>query len=157
MSTEAVTNVLIHYGGLVLIHGTVLALVTWLLSVTLLRRSRPAIKSALWTVVLVKFLLPPVLPGEMAMSGWVSRAVDGAVMARQTSVESADQFIAVPSAEDSGQKPQQESNHSPGARLLLFCYLSMVVLLSLRSLLALKRTRRRIQALPMADGGTRDQ
>jgi beta-lactamase regulating signal transducer with metallopeptidase domain len=44
--------------GVALIHGTVLAVAAWLLSITLLRRARPAAIVALWTVVLLKFIVP---------------------------------------------------------------------------------------------------
>src|SRR5882724_9923892 len=68
-------NTIIYYGALTLLHGTVLALITWLLSVTLLRRARPAVKAALWTIVLIKFLIPPILPGEMTLSSWTTKTV----------------------------------------------------------------------------------
>ncbi len=64
--------------GLTLLHGTALALLTWLVCKTLLRRAGPAISGVLWTIVLLKFLFPPILPGEMAMSGFLSRAFLGA-------------------------------------------------------------------------------
>ncbi len=60
---------LVEVGGRTLFHGTALALVTWLICATVLRKARPALHAALWTVVLFKFLVPPVLPGEMALSG----------------------------------------------------------------------------------------
>jgi beta-lactamase regulating signal transducer with metallopeptidase domain len=44
--------------GTALLHGTLLAAAAWLLSITLLRRARPAALVALWTVVLLKFLVP---------------------------------------------------------------------------------------------------
>jgi bla regulator protein blaR1 len=157
MSIEAITNAMINYGGLTLIHGSVLALITWLLSATLLRRSRPAIKAMLWTVVLVKFLLPPVFPGEMAMSGWITRAVNGGAATQPARVESDYRPIAAPARDDYAQDTSSESKPSPGASLLLFCYISIVMLLSIRALLALKRMRRRIQALPMADSGSQDE
>ena len=56
----------------VLVHGTVLATMTWLICATLLRRARPSLQAALWTVVLLKFLIPPVLPGVVSLSGWLS-------------------------------------------------------------------------------------
>ena len=57
----------------VLVHGTVLAAIAWLVSATLLRRARPAVIAALWTVVIVKFVLPvgPALPWSL------SSALDG--------------------------------------------------------------------------------
>ncbi len=53
-------------------HGTALALVTGLLSVSLLRRCGPALKATLWTLVLIKFLLPPqLIPGAFSFSHWL--------------------------------------------------------------------------------------
>src|SRR5689334_4663100 len=54
--------------GIVLLHGTALAALAWLLSATLLRRSRPALVAALWTVVLLKFAIPvgPALPWSLS-------------------------------------------------------------------------------------------
>ena len=59
---------------LVLLHGTVLATMTWLLCSTFLRWARPSLHAALWTVVLLKFLIPPVFPGLVSLSGWLSSA-----------------------------------------------------------------------------------
>jgi beta-lactamase regulating signal transducer with metallopeptidase domain len=52
----------------VIVHGTILAAIAWLLSESLLRRARPAVIAALWTVVLVKFLVPvgPAMPWSFA-------------------------------------------------------------------------------------------
>ncbi len=59
---------------LVLVHGTVLATMTWLLCATFLRRARPSLHAALWTVVLLTFLIPPVFPGLVSLRGWLSSA-----------------------------------------------------------------------------------
>jgi beta-lactamase regulating signal transducer with metallopeptidase domain len=56
---------------LTLLHGTVLALLTWLLASTLLRRVRPAVHAVLWAVVLLKFLIPPAVPVPSGMSAWL--------------------------------------------------------------------------------------
>ena len=69
----------VEVGGRTLLHGTGLALVTWLICATLLRKARPALHAALWTVVLFKFLVPPILPGEMALSGLMGSLASGAV------------------------------------------------------------------------------
>ncbi len=67
--------------GVVLLHGTVLAGLAWLLSRTVLRRARPAALAALWAIVLVKFALPigPALP--FSLSDGLTRlfAADAAV------------------------------------------------------------------------------
>ena len=54
--------------GVVILHGTVLAALAWLLAATVLRGARPALLAALWTVVLVKFALPvgPALPFSLS-------------------------------------------------------------------------------------------
>jgi hypothetical protein len=75
---DLMTDSIVNYIELTVLHGTVLALITGLLTVTVLRRSRPAIKAALWTIVLIKFLIPPILPGEMALSSWVTRTITAA-------------------------------------------------------------------------------
>jgi beta-lactamase regulating signal transducer with metallopeptidase domain len=64
--------------GVVLLHGTVLAAVAWLLAATVLRRARPAVLAALWSVVLVKFALPigPALP--FSLSDALSRLLSSA-------------------------------------------------------------------------------
>ncbi|MFN0136400.1 MAG: M56 family metallopeptidase [Phycisphaerae bacterium] len=41
-----------------LAYGTVAALLTWLLAISLLRKARPGLLAAVWLVVLVKFVLP---------------------------------------------------------------------------------------------------
>ena len=65
--------------GTGLLHGTALAVLTLLLSRTLLKNARPALLAALWTVVLIKFLIPlgPEVP--VSLSGaldsvWASDA-----------------------------------------------------------------------------------
>jgi beta-lactamase regulating signal transducer with metallopeptidase domain len=54
--------------GVVLLHGTVLAGLAWLLAATVLRRARPAALAALWAIVLIKFALPigPALPFSLS-------------------------------------------------------------------------------------------
>ncbi|MCA9675664.1 MAG: hypothetical protein KC464_11555, partial [Myxococcales bacterium] len=61
----------------ILVHGTVLAALAWVLSRTLLRGARPAVIAALWTVVLVKFVVPigPAMP--WSVSSLIDRVVAG--------------------------------------------------------------------------------
>ena len=59
----------IQLQGQAIVNGTVLAGVTWLLCATVFKKARPALHAALWTVVLIRFLVPPVLPGEISLSG----------------------------------------------------------------------------------------
>ncbi len=65
------TTVLV-WVALTLFHGTVLTLLTWLLVSTLLRRARPALHAGLWTVVLLKFLIPPAIPVPSGLSAWLA-------------------------------------------------------------------------------------
>ncbi|MDT7603979.1 MAG: hypothetical protein QOF61_1976, partial [Acidobacteriota bacterium] len=157
MSLQVFIDGLLHYAGLTLVHGTVLALLTWLLSATLLRRSRPAIQAVLWTIVLVKFFLPPILPGEMALSGRVAQAA--------TRIAARERAIAEPS---SGSNTERQSTHdgqpvlleAPGtspAHTLFICYLFLVILLGGRALRALRRTGRRIRALRLGDRSTNEE
>jgi len=54
--------------AVVLVHGTALALIAWALSATVLKRAKPALVAALWSVVLVKFALPvgPAMPFSLS-------------------------------------------------------------------------------------------
>lgn len=60
-----------------LVHGTILAALTALAGATLLRRASPALLAALWTVVLLKFVIPlgPALP--VSLSGFVEAMLAG--------------------------------------------------------------------------------
>ena len=60
---------ILEWQGQAIVTGTVLAGLTWLLCATVFKKARPALKAALWTVVLIRFLIPPVLPGEITLSG----------------------------------------------------------------------------------------
>jgi beta-lactamase regulating signal transducer with metallopeptidase domain len=151
MSIPAVTDMVIHYGGLALLHGSVLGCVTWLLCATVLRRSRPAVQAVLWTVVLIKFLLPPVLPGEMALSSWVTQAVTNATASQSLQGEPSRLPGAEPVKTDVEQDTSRVSAKGLAVGLLLICYLLVVTLLSVRALLALRRTRQRLRSLPLAN------
>lgn len=65
----------IEWTGLTILHGTVLSLLTWLITATVLRRARPAVHAAIWTVVLLKFLVPPAAPWIPGLSEGLSVAV----------------------------------------------------------------------------------
>ncbi len=157
MPDQTVAETLIYYGGLALIHGTALALVTWLLSAIILRRSRPALQAALWTLVLIKFLLPPVLPGEIAMSGWIAQAVASATAAESLSPESPSLELTRNDTADSMEYTSARATLNIFASLILAAYLLVVILLSSRALQSILRTRRRSRALRPADQRCRDE
>lgn len=74
-SFEALLGALLFWAGQALLYGTVLAGLTALLCSLMLRRARPALHAFLWTVVLLRFLLPPVLPSVPYVSDaarWIS-------------------------------------------------------------------------------------
>ncbi len=58
IALEATAATLVSVVGVALVHGTVLAILAAILAATVLRRARPAVHAALWTVVLLKFLVP---------------------------------------------------------------------------------------------------
>ncbi len=72
-----------------LVHGTILAALTLLLCSTVLRRGRPALVAALWTIVLVKFAIPvgPQVPLSVdGIAGSILGADSGAAATVQTAV-----------------------------------------------------------------------
>ena len=83
----------------VLVHGTVLAALAWLATATLLRRARPALIAALWTVVIVKFVLPvgPALPWSLssALDSLFGSAAPAAAPAAAPSLGPAAPAVAV--------------------------------------------------------------
>ena len=60
------------------VHGTAVALLTGLLMVTVLRRARPALIAALWSLVLLKFLVPIGPRATVSLSSALDRALSGA-------------------------------------------------------------------------------
>lgn len=72
-----------HAVGEVLLHGTVLAAIAWVLSRTVLRRARPAVIAAVWIVVLLKFLVPVGPALSWSVSSGVERVLgaDASLMA----------------------------------------------------------------------------
>ena len=59
-----------------LVHGTALAALSGLLAITILRRARPAVLCALWTVVLLKFLVPFGPASDLSLSSALSSAAE---------------------------------------------------------------------------------
>lgn len=163
MSPALTSNALLSLLALTLIHGTALALLTWAADVTVLRRCRPSLKAALWTVVLVKFLLPPVLPvsfGLSALIGSLAPSAERSVTAaprshtseRPDDAESSGRSSIYERAivpEDSRPLPQ------PGRRsrlpvLLLSSYAALLLFLTSKAILHSRRAGRRLRRLPAA-------
>lgn len=170
MSPELTSDALLRLLALTLLHGTALALLTWAAEVTLLRRCRPSVKAALWAVVLVKFLLPPVLPGSFGLSaligslgpgaqGMVTRAPQNYAPGRTDEVESA---AASPLYEravfsEDARPPSQKDRRSYLPGLLLSSYAALLLILITKALVHARRAGRRVRRLPAADSGLADE
>lgn len=139
-----------HYFALTLVHGTVLALITWLLSATILRRSRPAVHAFLWTIVLVKFLVPPILPGEMSLSGLITRSTDGLIVTQTGKLTATPSAIVEPDANGSNVSSAPNEATVRWSRWLASGYLVLVIVLSVRTIRSMKRAKRAVYALPRA-------
>ncbi|HYO90072.1 MAG TPA: M56 family metallopeptidase, partial [Pyrinomonadaceae bacterium] len=143
-----------------LVHGTALMLLTWLASATLLRRSRPSIQAAIWTVVLIKFLLPPVLPFNFGLSGMLDSILPRTTQALQPSpqkvspVQPTDGSMSVARQVDKDATPQRLIRNTSQSRLpelLLFTYAGLLLLFVAKALFYSSRTGRRVRRLPAAD------
>ena len=143
--------------GLMLMHGTVLIGLTWLASVTILRRSRPALIAAVWTIVLVKFLVPPLLPASFGYSSVLSliasKAEQVAVLAPRDS-----QVMISPAsngngfqADPSGSNKEKLLYRWPLLTAGVSVYLCLLIGLTARSIFYLIHLRRRLRSLPKAD------
>lgn len=150
----------------VLAHGTALMLLTWFASATLLRRCRPSIQSAVWTVVLIKFLLPPVLPFNFGLSGMLDSIFSHTELALQTSPQQVSpnrQIDGSMSVEPQGNNdsPQQGLRRSIYVGrltdLVLFAYASLLLLLVTKALFYSYCAGRRLRRLPLADGIFKDE
>ncbi|HEV2708382.1 MAG TPA: M56 family metallopeptidase [Pyrinomonadaceae bacterium] len=142
---------------LALTHGTALVLLTWLVSATLLRRCRPAVHAALWTVVLIKFLLPPVLPGDFGLSPLLSSIFHPSTVLTQPAPESPRDRTGLMAVADGSLQPSASTQMrpAPARRLLpaalLIAYAFLVSLFGWRALLNSYRMRRHVRRLPLAD------
>lgn len=152
--------------ALMLAHGMALMLLTWLASATLLRRCRPSIQAAVWTVVLIKFLLPPVLPVTFGLSGMLGTVVLRTEHAWQTSAQKispsrqTDQGMSGERQGDDDAPQQQPKWRTYPGRLpdlLLFAYLGLLISFVAKAFLYSSRTGRRVRRLPIADETLTDE
>lgn len=133
--------------GVVLLQGTVLALIAWALAQTLLRRARPALVAALWSIVLVKFALPvgPAMPFSLS---------DG--LARLFAHAPAD--AAAPQLEPIGGAAHAAAPGLTLAGVLAIAgallWLAGVIVVIARGVRHQRRARAAARALPAADGVT---
>ncbi len=139
-----------------LTHGTVLFVLTWLLCLTVFGNARPAVRCLLWTVVLIKFLLPPILPGELSLSSWLSRisfssaASEAAATLEMVTVDSA-ALSAVSAASAS------TSLLFSWQMYLLAAYLLVAAGFALHWVYRSLQLGRHLRSLPLAGGGLRQE
>lgn len=148
LTWESVDSLLTALAGIAttgLIHGTVLAAVTAILCATVLRRARPALLAALWTIVLCKFLVPlgPELP--MSLSGLLDTLLYGA-SAATTSADAAP--VAMPAAAGAGSLA--DALWLAATLCLWLAYGVVVTWLLVRRLRAHRRLARAAAAYPVA-------
>jgi beta-lactamase regulating signal transducer with metallopeptidase domain len=145
-----------------LLHGTALAILTKGACRLAGRRIRPSLQAALWTLVLLKFFLPPTLPGVVTFSGWLSNVFSTPSSAPMEPGVALTDLVLVPApAEDPGRipvpPPLQEPSRSVAAGriglLLLGAYLVGFLFVAPRSLLGWHRTWRRVRSLPRGPSG----
>lgn len=145
--------------------GTVVALLTALLLSTILRKARPALKGALWIVVLVKFLVPlgPGVPGSAAsllppVDRWTvspkpQTATTGASQAQVFDAELwAPQFVLKEAAAPATSAPARRWRIAEGLLAVYVLIFSVIAGRRVRSYLTFARSCRR---LPHADAATR--
>jgi beta-lactamase regulating signal transducer with metallopeptidase domain len=127
------------------VHGTILAAITAALLLTVLRRARPAIKSALWTVVLLKFLIPvgPALP--VSLSGFIEGAFasEDAVAAAPSTAEA----VFGPATEVVAADPGAPALLVLAKLLLVAMLMAGITLITIRRVRAQRRLRGRFGQL----------
>ncbi len=157
MSIDLLARWSLTLAGQSLIHGTALALLTWLLCATLFRRARPAFHAALWTVALVKFLIPPVLPGEMALSSWLAQA-GRAWTVQQTSTPEvlAGTWVSARDDDATSERSQNTAGPTLPAALLAGYFLGLAWIASRAGLRAV-RLRRELRLAPPLEGPVADE
>lgn len=147
--------------------GTVVALLTAMLLSTVLRKARPALKGALWVVVLVKFLVPlgPGVPGSAAsllphVDHWTaSSAKPQTATAGESQPQVFDvglwvpQFVPEQAAVSATAAPARRWRIAEGLLAVYVLIVSLIAGRRVQSYLAFARSCRR---LPHADAATRE-
>ncbi|HKE14359.1 MAG TPA: M56 family metallopeptidase [Kofleriaceae bacterium] len=134
-----------------LVHGTALAAITALVAAALLRRARPALVAALWTVVLLKFLVPIGPRAHLSLSS----ALDGALAL--VTGESAAAGSAAGGAAATAASAAGGSGAAAAGWAALAAYLAALATIAARRAARHRDLRRRVRALPLAPAGTAAQ
>jgi len=142
-----------------LLHATALALVARVVCSLFGRRIRPSLQAAIWTVVLLKFFVPPVLPGEISLSGGIRNALRAGGSAARIKPEppllreSPAFLFPVRTVPPSSATPRSIGAVPGGvADVLLLLYGFAFLVFVPRSLAVSYRTWRRVRRLPAATG-----
>ncbi len=152
-SAAAPASWLIEFLESGLVYGSLLAVATAILAATVLRRARPAVIAMLWTIVLVKFVVPIGPATPVSLNGLVNAATSdsGASVASSTDVASriaasVQVTVAIPPAEVAWHVAQT---------LLLLGYLLAVGWIVTRKVRSHRRLRGRIAELAAPDPAQR--
>lgn len=150
MNVPSLASSIVQTAGVALLHATVLALATGVFLRLTGRRIRPSLQAVLWTIVLVKLFVPPVLPGELTLSRGLSAVVSPALPgpAPPPAIRALPaEWVAVLAlpAEPAGPP-------SPIPLVLFAAYLIGFLIVVPRSLVRSFRTWRRVRDLPRAPG-----
>jgi len=130
-----------------LVHGTALALVTGIAVATVLRRARPALVAALWTIVLLKFLIPVGPRADISLSSALEQLLPGGGDQAAAQVAPAP---AAPAAPALAAAPAERAWPYLAA-LLAALYLAGLAVALARQVGGRRALRRRLRALPAAD------
>ncbi|MEZ4400100.1 MAG: M56 family metallopeptidase [Kofleriaceae bacterium] len=134
--------------GTALVHGTVLAVVSAVLLATVLRRARPAVHAAVWTVVLVKFLVPIGPGSQYSVAALLERLRDEPPAAVVTEPAPAE---VAPAVRPAAPTPPRH----PLALAGLAAWLVVASGLGLRQAARYRRARRIARGYPVAPAAVR--
>jgi beta-lactamase regulating signal transducer with metallopeptidase domain len=179
LAAQFISRWVTHWLGASVLFGTAIAVVSALLTTTILRRARPALLAAVWTIVLAKFAIPwgPVVPGVVGRlwtetGNHVAEAIAPAQLPAATVVAGAstpasptttdsirhllaDFFAQAPVPPTTTASQPVVSGAIGGAplwpTLLAAVYLGLVLFLAGRHLARLHRLRRKVRGFPLAD------
>lgn len=152
-SLNQLGSIALLWGAQALLFGTILAILTALACSLVFRKTRPALHGFLWTIVLIRFLLPPVLPSLPYLSDVANRLSSGAVAILPLGTEATSDAggMASPST------AVAPLEHSPRAEslswvwIVLTLYLAGLTPLTIRFLRRDRRQRRWISRQRLAD------
>ena len=154
----------IQLQGQAIVTGTVLAGVTWLLCATVLKKARPALHAALWTVVVIRFLIPPVLPGEISLSGLLQRLqpltqtaglTESAMVVAETAA--AKTVSGLGSIFSTGRSESASWAAKLGLGWLGWLYGCLLLVMGFRCCWRSSRVWRQVQSLPLAEPKVADE